>query len=209
MTRRHQPPPPPRRKRRPLEDTAEGLLLCPVSKKRSYSTESKANKVVTAAADSVGTTPVRAYLCPECSMWHLTSSNVTEWAKDRKTSLVSAVGWPTEDWVPHKRIRRLFAPRPGSWRPNSRLSADKYGPFVGFRLHPGRGLTAAVMILPPKNTEQIRAQAAANVFTRLQETIGAEEPFLFYWCTVPVMPSAGLAALGFQPVGDWRAVISQ
>ena len=51
------------------------VSLCPSSGKQSFTSESAARRAATNRMNKgSGTGAVRQYLCPDCSMWHLSSS---------------------------------------------------------------------------------------------------------------------------------------
>lgn len=68
---------------RPLE--AHGLFLCHKTQKRQY-TRRQADQAIERAAANTGRVPKRAYECPHCDSWHLTSL-------DHNTASIRTTPW--------------------------------------------------------------------------------------------------------------------
>jgi hypothetical protein len=182
------------------------LFLCPVEQKRQYVDQAQAEKIIGKAARNRGATvPVRAYHCVHCDHWHLTSQTAAKWAERHHHHIVAAITMESDLWVTPKQVRRRFGPRPGSFRPHTNVERPESA-VVGFRLHPNRGITVAVMVLPAA-TNAHRHHSAVVAHDLVLELLGTEGTF--WWCTTPVMASSGLERLGFHTIGQWNAVISQ
>jgi hypothetical protein len=67
-----------------MKVNTEGLFLCPLCKKRSYSSKTAAEASVVKGIFSAKT-PVRAYKC-DCGSWHMTS-----WSPDRYVNTMMSV----------------------------------------------------------------------------------------------------------------------